>query len=197
MNNSVHNCSTNIDSFDDNDNHAGGEKDDTNAGDHYSVNHDNDEFDGDAWHDDDEWMFKEKGNATVNLEFWDISKNEINSDFCGDNTLPNVNVNVSTNQTCHGQRPKSIIRWTLIFLFLWAAHCSISMNALEILLGFLRAMLEALSTLFPLLAPYNILALAMTILKSLLCVKVAISCMNFKTVTLNQMGKGYLRLVPL
>lgn len=84
-------------------------------------------------------------------EIWDLTNEEVDADFCQAKDAPSVNVTEPERSLQNG---RTIIRWVLLFLCLWASFCSISDNALEILLVFIRAVFDSLATVFPVVAGF-------------------------------------------
>lgn len=87
-------------------------------------------------------------------EVWDLADVDINTDFPqGQSHLPSVDVFPTSR--VHGNA-KVIIHWMLIFLCLWSSFCSLSDNAFEMLLVFLRAVFDCMGTIFPLAASFAV-----------------------------------------
>ncbi|XP_028416158.1 uncharacterized protein LOC114539750 [Dendronephthya gigantea] len=93
---------------------------------------------------DSEWLYKERV-FPINPEIWEISEEDINVDF-ERNSIPHVSNDLKGNAS---NPVKNILRWALVFLSIWAAHCKISETALELLLSFLHRWFTVLGTIFP------------------------------------------------
>ena len=89
--------------------------------------------------------------SEVMEEIWDLTNEEVDADFSQAKEVPSVNVTEPERSLQNG---RTIIRWVLLFLCLWASFCSISDNALEILLLFIRAAFDSLATVFPVVAGF-------------------------------------------
>ena len=89
--------------------------------------------------------------SEVMEEIWNLTNEEVDADFCQAKDVPSVNVTEPERSLQNG---RTIIRWVLLFLCLWASFCSISDNALEILLLFIRAVFDSLATVFPVVAGF-------------------------------------------
>ena len=88
-------------------------------------------------------------------EVWDVVGEDVETDFPQDQgQLPSVDVN---GRSIASRNLKDIVHWLLIFLCLWSSFCTLSDNALEILLSFLRAVFDSLTTLFPVVGSFAIL----------------------------------------
>ena len=85
-------------------------------------------------------------------EIWNLTdEEEVDTEFLQHHGAPSVD---ATEPGRSQQRGSTIVRWMLLFLCLWASFCSISDNALEILLLFLRAVFDSLATVFPVVAGF-------------------------------------------
>ncbi|XP_028415167.1 uncharacterized protein LOC114538216 [Dendronephthya gigantea] len=98
---------------------------------------------------DTEWLYKERV-FPINPEIWEISEEDINVDL-ERNSIPHVSNDLKGNAS---NPVKNILRWALVFLSIWAAHCKISETALELLLSFLHRWFTVLGTIFPPFAVY-------------------------------------------
>lgn len=91
-------------------------------------------------------------------EVWDVTDEDVNADFPqGQSRLPSVDVFSLTSRSRVHENAKVIVHWMLIFLCLWSSFCSLSDNAFEILLVFLRAVFDCMGTIFPLAASFAVL----------------------------------------
>ena len=90
--------------------------------------------------------------SEVMEEIWDLTNEEVDADFSQAKEVPSVNVIEPERSLQNG---RTMIRWILLFLCLWASFCSISDNALEILLLFMRAVFDSLATVFPVVAGFG------------------------------------------
>ena len=87
-------------------------------------------------------------------EIWNVKAEDVDADFAqNENRLPSVDVNASRVN----ENIKIIIQWTMIFLCMWSSFCTLSDNALDILLAFLQAVFESMGSLFPVLAGFAVL----------------------------------------
>ena len=87
-------------------------------------------------------------------EIWNVKAEDVDADFAqNEDRLPSVDVNASTAI----ENIKIIIQWTMIFLCMWSSFCTLSDNALDILLAFLQAVFESMGSLFPVLAGFAVL----------------------------------------
>ena len=103
-----------------------------------------------------EFIYHERMRPDVLKEFWDITDEDVNKDFPqGQSQLPLVYI-FETPSSLHAHA-KIIVRWMLIFLCLWSSFCSLSDNAFDILLAFLRAVFESMGAIFPLVASFAVL----------------------------------------
>ena len=84
---------------------------------------------------------------------WNLSEDDRDLDFQEIQAVPLVEVDESSLPV----RKRAIVKWLLIFLCMWSSYCTVSDNALDILLAFLRTMFEALGTIFPVLASFGLL----------------------------------------
>ncbi|KAK2555217.1 hypothetical protein P5673_023196 [Acropora cervicornis] len=85
-------------------------------------------------------------------EVWDLAIEDVETDFPqGQSQHPSV---VGNNTSIPGQNFKDIVNWLLIFLCLWSSFFTLPDNALEILLSFLRATIDSLPTIFPVVASF-------------------------------------------
>ena len=91
------------------------------------------------------FIYHEKMRPDVQQEVcWDITDEVVNEDFPqGQSKLPSVNVSETSRVS---RSAKVIVRWMLIFLCLWSSFCSLSDNAFELLLVFLRAVFDSTRT---------------------------------------------------
>lgn len=88
-------------------------------------------------------------------EVWDLASEDVETDFAQSQSQhPSVDVN---NTATSAGNTKDIVRWLLIFLCLWSSFCTLSDNALEILLSFLRAAFDSLGTVLPVVAGFAVL----------------------------------------
>lgn len=91
----------------------------------------------------------------IRREVWDVVGEDVETDFPQDQgQLPSVDVN---RRSIASRNLKDIVHWLLIFLCLWSSFCTLSDNALEILLSFLRAVFDTLTTLFPVVGSFAML----------------------------------------
>mgnify|MGYP006862610089 CR=1 FL=1 len=94
--------------------------------------------------DASDFMYHEKMQPDVLQEVWDITEEVVNEDFPQDQSkLPSVDVFETSRVS---RSAKVIVRWMLIFLCLWSSFCSLSDNAFELLLVFLRAVFDSTRT---------------------------------------------------
>ena len=102
------------------------------------------------------FIYHEKMRPDVQQEVcWDITDEVVNEDFPqGQSKLPSVDVSETSRVS---RSAKVIVRWMLIFLCLWSLFCSLSDNAFELLLVFLRAVFDSMRTMFPLVASFAVL----------------------------------------
>ncbi|XP_048578286.1 uncharacterized protein LOC125560596 [Nematostella vectensis] len=96
--------------------------------------------------EDDDWAYTNQDNRTFGTkkvpaiaEVWELSEKDINFDFTEDGDLPCVDTNPASSLVTP-MRP--IAKCAMVFLCLWTSFCSVSDNALDILLSFLRVLLE-------------------------------------------------------
>ena len=105
--------------------------------------------------DASDFMYHERMRPNVLNEFWDIADEDVDKDFPqGQSKLPSVDVFETSRINGNA---KIIVRWMLIFLCLWSSFCSLSDNAFEVLLAFLRAVFDSVGTIFPLVASFAVL----------------------------------------
>ena len=106
--------------------------------------------------DDNDFIYHERMQPDFLKEVWDVTDEDVNADFPqGQSRLPSVDVFSLTSSSRVHENAKVIVRWMLIFLCLWSSFCSLSDNAFEILLVFLRAVFDCMGTIFPLVASYS------------------------------------------
>ena len=99
----------------------------------------------------DDWQFMEKQRPLITEELWDINEEDLECDLNMNQRVPIVEVYPSSWLE---NKIKSLTKWILVFLCLWSSYCSVSDNALDILLCFFKSMLESLATLFPVIAGF-------------------------------------------
>lgn len=105
--------------------------------------------------EDSDFIYHERMRPDVLEEVWDITDEDINKDFPqGQIRLPSVDVFQTSEMHVNA---KIIVRWMLIFLCLWSSFCSLSDNAFDILLAFLRTVFDSMGTIFPLLASFAVI----------------------------------------
>ena len=108
--------------------------------------------DSDSEHD---FTYHERMPQALLNEVWDLPGEDVDTDFPQDQgQIPSVDV--SNTSRVNGSF-KHLLRWLLIFLCLWSSFSSLSDNALEILLTFLRAMFDSMGTIFPVVASFAVL----------------------------------------
>ena len=96
---------------------------------------------------DDDMTYHERMGPQLTREVWNLNEEDIVTDFPAiPGLFPSIDVN-PPRVLC--ESVNSIIRWILLFLCLWSSFCVISDNALEILLEFLRAVFDSLTTVVP------------------------------------------------
>ena len=101
------------------------------------------------------FIYHEKMRPDVQQEVWDITDEVVNEDFLqGQSKLPSVDVS-ETSRVSRGANV--IVHWMLMFLCIWSSFCSLSDNAFELLLVFLRAVFDSMRTMFPLVASFAVL----------------------------------------
>ena len=104
---------------------------------------------------DNDFIYHERMPHNKLEEVWDLASEDVETDFPqSQSQLPSVDVN---NTSTLGGNFKDIVHWLLIFLCIWSSFCTLSDNALEILLSFLRAAFDSLGTLFPVVAGLAVL----------------------------------------
>ena len=104
---------------------------------------------------EDDFTYHERMPQELLNKVWDLPGEDVDTDFPQDQgQLPSVDVNNTSrvNGSC-----KYLLRWLLIYLCLWSSFSSLSDNALEILLTFLRAKFDSMGTIFPVLASFAVL----------------------------------------
>ena len=105
--------------------------------------------------DSSDFMYHEKMRPDVLMEFWNIAGEDVNEDFPqGLSNVPTVDVSETSRIIASA---RAIVRWMLIFLCLWSSFCSLSDNAFEALLAFLRAVFDSLGTIFPIVERFDML----------------------------------------
>lgn len=112
---------------------------------------------GDLFDDDSDtdFMYHERIQPEILKEVWNLAGEEVDADFPQDGSkMPSVDV---YHTSIVHENAKCIIRWMLIFLCLWSSFCSLSDNALEILLAFLRAVFDSMGSFFPVIASFAVL----------------------------------------
>lgn len=99
---------------------------------------------------ENDFIYHERMPHALLKEVWDLPGEDVDTDFPqNQGQLPSVDVN---NTSRINGSFKHLLRWLLIFLCLWSSFSSLSDNALEILLTFLRAMFDSMGTIFPVVA---------------------------------------------
>ena len=102
-----------------------------------------------------DFTYHEKIQPEILKEVWNLAVDDVDADFPQDRSkFPSVTVYEASK--VH-ESAKCIVRWMLIFLCLWSSFCSLSDNALEILLEFLRAVFDSMGTIFPVIASFTVL----------------------------------------
>jgi hypothetical protein len=96
--------------------------------------------------DMEEWMYMERG-PKFGPEVWDVTEEEVNADLNNENTLPHVNA-TENNASVIQCKVQAMVRWIIIFFYLWAYHCAVSETAIELLLSFFVAMFDVLGNIF-------------------------------------------------
>ena len=96
--------------------------------------------------DMEEWMYMERG-PKFGLEVWDVTEEEVNANLNNENTLPHVNA-TENNASVIQCKVQAMVRWIIIFFYLWAYHCAVSETAIELLLSFLLLCLTCWATFF-------------------------------------------------
>ena len=105
--------------------------------------------------DSSDFMYHEKMRPDVLMEFWNIAGEDVNEDFPqGLSNVPTVDASETSRIIASA---RAIVRWMLIFLCLWSSFCSLSDNAFEALLAFLRAVFDSLGTIFPIVERFGML----------------------------------------
>ena len=95
---------------------------------------------------ENDFIYHERMPHALLKEVWDLPGEDVDTDFPqNQGQLPSVDVN---NTSRINGSFKHLLRWLLIFLCLWSSFSSLSDNALEILLTFLRAMFDSMGTIF-------------------------------------------------
>ena len=96
--------------------------------------------------EDNDFIYHERMRPDVLEEVLDITDEYINKDFPqGEIQLPSVDVFQTSGMHVNA---KIIVCWMLIFLCLWSSFCSLSDNAFDILLAFLRTVFDSMGTIF-------------------------------------------------
>ena len=90
---------------------------------------------------DDGFLYHERRTLQ---EVWELNKEDIDMDF-NDKQLPSVNINTISSM----DKVKCLVNWLLIFVCLWSSFCSLSDNAVDILLSFLKSFFEVLGSIVP------------------------------------------------
>ena len=104
---------------------------------------------------ENDFIYHERVPQALFDEVWDLPGEDVDTDFPQDQgQLPSVDVYDTSR--INGSL-KHLLRWLLIFLCLWSSFSSLSDNALEILLTFLRAMFDSMGTIFPVVASFAVL----------------------------------------
>ena len=104
---------------------------------------------------ENDFIYHERMPQSILEEVWDLASEDVETDFPqSQSEHPSVDVN---NTATSGGNIKDIVRWLLIFLCLWSSFCTLSDNALEILLSFLRAAFDSLGTILPVVAGFAVL----------------------------------------
>lgn len=104
---------------------------------------------------ENDFIYHERMPQSILEEVWDLASEDVETDFPQSQSQhPSVDVN---NTATSGGNIKDIVRWLLIFLCLWSSFCTLSDNALEILLSFLRAAFDSLGTILPVVAGFAVL----------------------------------------
>ena len=99
--------------------------------------------------DANDFIYCERTQGDLIKEVWDTAVEDVHQDFPQDQIhIPSVDVLQSSREIARGNA-KVIIHWMLIFLCLWSSFCSLSDNAFDILLAFLRAVFDCMGTIFP------------------------------------------------
>ena len=99
--------------------------------------------------DANDFIYCERTQGDLIKEVWDTAVEDVHQDFPQDQShIPSVDVLQSSREIARGNA-KVIIHWMLIFLCLWSSFCSLSDNAFDILLAFLRAVFDCMGTIFP------------------------------------------------
>ena len=95
---------------------------------------------------EDDFTYHERMPQALLNEVWDLPGVDVDADLSQDQgQLPSVDVN---NTSRVNGSFKHLLRWLLIFLCLWSSCSSLSDNALEILLTFLKAMFAPMGKIF-------------------------------------------------
>ena len=104
---------------------------------------------------DTDMLYHERVGPEVTRQVWNLADEDIDSDFP---TIPGQSPSVSI-YPAQGLRESvnCVIRWILLFLCLWSSFCVISDNALEILLEFLRAVFDSMTTIVPAIGSFAVL----------------------------------------
>lgn len=127
------------------------------------------------------FIYHEKMRPDVQQEVcWDITDEVVNEDFPqGQSKLPSVDVSETSRVS---RSANVIVHWMLIFLCIWSSFCSLSDNAFELLLVFLRAVFDSMRTMFPLVASFAVLfSRSLMIKTSLLSMLCALSATVYTT----------------
>ena len=104
---------------------------------------------------ENDFIYNERMPQALLKEVRDLPGEDVDTDFPRDQgQIPFVDVN---DRSRVNGTFKHLLRWLLIFLCLWAPFSSLSDNALEILITFLRAMFDSMVTVFPVVASFAVL----------------------------------------
>ena len=79
-------------------------------------------------------------------EVWDLDAEEIDCDFNENEKVPYFEFASGGSDNCN---ILALSQWIILILYMWASFCSISSNAMEILLMFLRGLFDAFATVIP------------------------------------------------
>ena len=101
---------------------------------------------------DNEFVYHERVGPEI-TEIWNLTEEDIDSDFNLNQHIPSVDVQASRTLG----KVKSLVHWLLLFVCLWSSFCSLSDNAMDILLSFLRAFFEAVGSTIPMVTSVAVL----------------------------------------
>ena len=104
---------------------------------------------------DQDCIYRARMQPDILKEVWDMAVDDVDADF-GEGCLQEPSVDVFQRSRLQ-DHARQIVRWVLIFLCLWSSFCSLSENALDILLGFLRAVFYSMGMVFPVVASFAVL----------------------------------------